>query len=327
MLNERTLRRLAWFGFVAIAALYLGGIAITLQDRTGAAQTSSWGSSGSSPVGAILFALSTFSFPVVGILILARHSRNPIGWMCLVIGLVWGWDVLLSNYAGYAFATDHSKAALAADLDSWLWVPAIGLMGTFLILLFPDGHLPSPRWRTLAWLSGTAMVFSSVGILIRPGSLADDGYPSLTNPLGIRSLEWLILPLQWVIALIPLCIVASVVSLVLRFRRSRGKDRLQLKWLTGGAAGVALIYLLAMIASLGFGRGTPPPTWVQLVEDAALFSFALIPAAIGIAILKHRLFDIDVVINKTLVFGALAGFITAVYVAIVVGIGSAIGQG
>jgi signal transduction histidine kinase len=214
-------------------------------------------------------------------------------------------------------------------LDSWLWLPAIGLMGTFLILLFPDGHLPSPRWKSLAWLSAITIVGCSVGILFRSGSLAADGYPQLTNPIGIRSLHWFTGPLQWLLLLFPLVIVSSMVSLVFRFRRSQGRDRLQLKWLTGGAAAVALIYLAASIASLGFGttNAAAGPVWVQLIEDAALFSFALIPAAIGIAVLKHRLYDIDIVINKTVVFGVLAAFITAVYVAVVVGIGSVIGQG
>jgi signal transduction histidine kinase len=172
------------------------------------------------------------------------------------------------------------------------------------------------------------MVLSSVAILLRPGSLADSGYPGLINPMGVRSLNWLLEPIYWLLLLFPLLIVASVVSLVLRFRRARGTERLQLKWLTVGAAGVALIYLIAMVGALAFGGNSgPDPEWALVIEDIALFSFALIPTAIGIAILKHRLFDIDLVINKTLVFGALAAFITAVYVAIVVGIGSAIGQG
>jgi signal transduction histidine kinase len=246
----------------------------------------------------------------------------------LAVGFTWGLDSVLSGYAGYALETGRAHADLAAALDSWLWIPAIGLMGIFLILLFPDGRLPSPRWRSFAWLAGITMILSSAGILFRPGSLAGDGYPGLTNPLGMKSAEWLLAPLQWLLILFPLLILGSVVSLVLRFRRSRGTHRLQLKWLTVGAAAVALIYLFAMIGSLGFGEGNgSDPTWVQVLQDVALVSFALIPTAIGIAILKHRLFDIDLVINKTLVFGSLAAFITAVYVAIVVGIGSVIGQG
>jgi signal transduction histidine kinase len=324
-LSEETYRRLAWASFAFIAVLYTIGMALSFQGH--GTQTSSWGSSGA--IGAELFGLSTFTFPVVGILILSRHPKNTIGWICLAVALAWGFDAVLSTYAGNTVATNPDRAAWAAVLDSWLWLPAIGLMGTYLILLFPDGHLPSPRWKILAWLSAITMAGCSVGIMFRAGSLADDGYPQLTNPLGIRSLDWFLEPFQWLLFLFPLVIVASMVSLVFRFRRSHGRDRLQLKWLTGGAAAVALIYLAASIASLGFGttNSAVSPIWVQLIEDAALFSFALIPAAIGIAILKHRLYDINIVIHKTLVFGALAAFITAVYVAVVVGVGSVIGQG
>jgi signal transduction histidine kinase len=324
-MSEGTLRRLAWLGFGLIAVLYAVGLTLSLQSS--GQQTSSWGSSG--VLGADLFGLSTLTWPIVAILILSRQPKNRIGWICLAVGLVWGLDGVLSTLAGNNVATDPRTAAWAAILDSWLWLPAIGLMGTFLFLLFPDGRLLARRWRTLAWLSAITMIGTSVGIVFQPGSLATDGYPQLRNPLGIRALAWLWDSLQWLLFLFPLVIVLSMVSLVIRFRRARGRDRLQLKWLTGGAAAVALIYLVAGIAALRFGtsNAAASPLWVQLIEDAALFSFALIPAAIGIAILKHRLYNIDVVINKTLVFGALAAFITAVYIAVVVGIGSVIGQG
>jgi signal transduction histidine kinase len=324
-MNPATSKRLAWLGLSVIGVLYAAGIVLSLQSS--GPETSSWGTAGG--IGQDLFALSTLTFPVVGLLILSRQPKNTIGWLCLAVGLVWGLDGVLSTVAGNSVSTAPGRAAWAAALDSWLWLPAIGLMGTYMLLLFPNGHLPSRRWRSVAWLSGITIVGCSVGILFSAGSLAGDGYPQLQNPLGIRSLSWLLGPLQWLLFFFPLAIVASMISLVFRFRRSHGRDRLQLKWLTGGAVAVALIYLVASIASLAFGanNSTLSPLWVQLLEDAALFSFALVPAAIGAAILKHRLYDIDVVINKTLVFGSLAAFITAVYVAVVVGIGSVIGQG
>ncbi|MEA2509018.1 MAG: hypothetical protein QOG21_1100 [Actinomycetota bacterium] len=324
-LSDTTYRRLAWTGLFVISALYVVGVALSFHSR--GPETSTWGSGG--VIGQDLFGLSTFTFPVVGILVLSRHPRNTIGWICLAIGLVWGLDASLSVYAGNVLASAPTRAAYAAEIDGCLWLPAIGLMGIYLILLFPEGHLPSRRWRILAWLSAVTIVAGALGVLFSSPTLADGGYPHLANPWHIASLEWLFGPFQGLVFVFPLEIVAAMVAAVLRFRRSHGRDRLQLKWLTAGAAAVALIYLVAMIASLGFG-GTNvaiAPIWVQLSEDAALFSFALIPAAIGIAILKHRLYDIDVVINKTVVFGSLAAFITAVYVAVVVGIGSAIGQG
>lgn len=329
--RDTTARRLAWTAFVVIVLLYAIGFALSVLGRSAASQAS-WGTLGALSDG--LFAISTFSFPLVGLLIVTRQPKNPIGWILLGVGLCWGADAVLSSYAGYAATSNLAHADLAAALDSWLWVPAIGVMGTFLLLLFPDGRLPSPRWKKLAWLSAFVIAGSSVGVLLQHGSLADEGYPGMTNPLGNTPLTPVLVPLQALIVLIPICIIASAVSLVGRFRRSRGTDRLQLKWLTTGAAAVALVYLIAMVASLGLSASSlgssgsgGMPLWVRIIQDVALFSFGLIPAAIGIAILKHRLFDIDLVINKAVVFGTLAGFITAVYVAIVVGIGSAIGHG
>jgi signal transduction histidine kinase len=125
----------------------------------------------------------------------------------------------------------------------------------------------------------------------------------------------------------PLCILGCAVALVVRFRRSRGVERLQLKWLATAGAFVALTYLAAMTASLLAGGHDPVPGWVEALQEATLVSFAAIPLAIGVAVLKHGLYGIDVVINKAVVFGVLASFITAVYVVIVVGIGRLVGHG
>jgi signal transduction histidine kinase len=323
--TEATSRRLAWLGFVLISAMYAAALGFSLRSR--GPSTSTWGSGGR--IGQELFVLAMFTFPVVGILILSRRPGHTIGWLCLATGFVWGLDGTLGGYAATVLKTSPGSAGYAATVDSFLWLPAIGLIGIYLILLFPEGHPPSPRWRILTWLSAITIAGGSLGVLFSSPTLTDSGYPHLANPWYIASLAWLFGALQALIFLFPLEIVAAMVGAVRRFRHSQGRDRLQLKWLTAGAAAVALIYLVAMIGSLGFGSGNSAadPIWIQLPEDAALFSFALIPAAIGIAILRHRLYDIDIVINKTVVFGSLAAFITTVYVAIVVGIGSAIGQG
>ncbi len=123
--------------------------------------------------------------------------------------------------------------------------------------------------------------------------------------------------------------LASAVSLVMRLRRSTGVERQQLKWLTFAAALVATVYLLAMIATLPYviaGTDNQVPGWLNLLQNVAVFLFCLIPIAIGIAVLKYRLYDIDVIISKTVVFGVLVGFITVVYVAIVVGLGTLLGD-
>jgi signal transduction histidine kinase len=152
------------------------------------------------------------------------------------------------------------------------------------------------------------------------------GFPGIKNPLAIQALEPVLKVTGVTLILLPICMIASAVSLVQRFRRSRGVDRLHLKWLAAASAAVAVGYVLFWLVTLPFGSDAAAPLWAQIVEFAALCSFVFIPIGAGIAILKHRLFDIDVVINKTVVFGVLAGFITAVYVAIVVGIGHVIGS-
>lgn len=318
-MTDETARRLAWMAFGSIALLYLVGLVLFFFSRQ------------SGTLGQVLFGLVTFSFPLVGIVILSRHAKNVIGWIMLAIGLSWSLGVpgsigVLTSYGHYLKETGSHHTDLAAILGGWLWVPAVGLMGTFLILLFPDGRLPSPGWRVVAWFAGLAIAGTSILSVLTPRSLAQEGYPGLTNPLGLTALRPVLGPLQSFVLLIPLSILASAVGLIVRFRRSRGSERLQLKWLTAAAAAVASLYLLAFLLSPNapWGDGITP-TVSRISEDLMSSSFGLIPVAVGLAILKHNLYDIDVVINRTLVYGALAAFITVVYIAVVVGVGALFG--
>jgi signal transduction histidine kinase len=198
-------------------------------------------------------------------------------------------------------------------------------MGTFLILLFPDGRLPDNKWKPLAWLSAVAIGVSSVTDVFLPGTLTNMGYPGVGNPLAVHTPVLTVLAFSVVI--IPICMIGSAVSLIGRFRQSQGIERLQLKWLAFAGAAVVLSYVIFGAVSIPFISDPTPPLWSQILADLATFSFALIPAAAGVAILKYRLFEIDIVVNKTLVFGVLAAFITAVYIAIVVGVGILVGSG
>ena len=315
-IGEGTARRLAWMSFAVITVLFtspIWSIGLTVQAA---------GSTGN-----FLFALMAYTFPLVGILILSRLPRNTIGWILLLIGFVWGVGIAMDVVIHYALAKgDLHMAALWDAWGGWLWVPGVGIMGTFLILLFPDGRLPSPRWKIVGWIAFFSMAVASFGITFSPGSI--DNTTTLENPLGIESLRSVFDVLIVSIVVIPLCVVASAVSLVMRFRRSRGVERLQLKWVTGGTAVVAILYAVAMAFSLNTSwNKAETPLLASIAQTLAGASFWLIPASIGIAILKHRLFDIDVVINKTVVYGSLAAFITAVYVAIVAGAGAILGAG
>jgi hypothetical protein len=192
----------------------------------------------------------------------------------------------------------------------------VGLLGIYLILLFPDGKLPSRRWRPLAWLSGVVMVLASLGITFAPGPL--EGHPGVRNPFGLEALghPWVATAVFIVLLLLPLCMVASALSLVLRYRRSRGEEREQIKWIAFAATVVGLLYLIAMVSSLTFsgpwgGAGTP--LWLGLLQQAALVTFSAVPIAVGFAVLNYRLYEIDLIINRTLVYGTLTITLVVLY--------------
>jgi hypothetical protein len=316
-MSMTSLRRLAWALFAVTVALFVAGI--VLAPTTDQSGTSDWELS---ELSAYLFVVAMFSFAAVGVLIAVRLPKNAVGWLLLAIGFSWGLVVATDGYL--IRATELSPGslpnpALVAAISGSLWVLPIGLMGNYLILLFPDGHLPSPRWRPLAWISAGALVVSTIGILFSPGSLADAGLPGETNPVGVESLEAVLDSLQVAIVLIPITIVASAVALIGRYRRSRAEERVQLKWLTAAGATVACLYLVAMAGSLTymFDSG-PDPVWGRILDEVALVSFGLIPVAIGAAILKHNLYDIDLIINRTLVYGGLTALLAATYFGIVV---------
>jgi hypothetical protein len=262
-------------------------------------------------LGNLLVFVPFLAFPLVGALIASRRPQNPIGWICLVIGLFWMETFLEESIPGsgpYPVTTDA--------LTQSLWIPPVGLLGIYLILLFPDGKLPSRRWRSLAWLSGVVMVLASLGITFNPGPL--EGHPGVRNPLGLEALghPWVATAMFIVLLLLPLCMVASALSLVLRYRRSRGEEREQIKWIAFAASVVVIVYLIAMVGSLFFplgwgGAGTP--LWLGLLQDAALVSFTAVPIVVGFAVLKYRLYDIDILINRTLVYGSLTATLVVLY--------------
>jgi hypothetical protein len=188
-----------------------------------------------------------------------------------------------------------------------------GLIGTYLILLFPNGRLPSRKWRPLAWLSGAVIVSMSVGSVLTPGPLEDLG--GVRNPFGLEQYPWVGDVTQSIILLLPLCILASVASLVLRFLRSGGEEREQIKWLAFAASILGLGFSSFVILGIILPDviGGVDPLWENLLEDAVTLSFAGVPTAVGVAILRYRLYDIDVLINRTLVYGVLTGILAALY--------------
>jgi hypothetical protein len=294
-MRPRTQRRAAWSVFGLIVLLYVANGVISLASHTG--------NSGS---GDIVFALTLLAFPIVGVLIASRMPDNRIGWLLLAIGL--GWSIAIgSGYADYGGHGTHvgtlPGATAAAAIGQGQWVLPVGLMGTFLLLLYPNGSLPGPRWRVVAYASVAAIVLAPIAIAIAPGKLVDAGYPHTDNPLGISAIPTLFLVLP--IVLVPLSILASAISLVVRFRRSRGVERLQLKWLVSAGALVAALYVVVFPLSLALSSGSGTPGWLEDVQSAFSLSFALIPVAIGFAVLRRGLYGIDLIIRRTVLYAAL----------------------
>ncbi len=293
----------------------MSAASVALYIATGSVQPpSNWGTGGDS--GVLIFALPLLAFPLVGALITSKRPKNSIGWICLAAGLFWMVGLASSSYGLYGLVARPGSLPFPAAIGSlgeWAWVPAVGLLGTYLILLFPNGRLPSRRWRPLAWLSGAVIISASAGFALSPGPM--DGLPGIRNPFGLEKYPWVADATLGVMVLLPLCTLASAVSLVLRFRRSGGEEREQIKWLAFAASivGLGLFSYVIPANILPDDVGGVDRLWVNLLEDAVTLSFAGVPVAVGTAILRHRLYEIDILINRTLVYGSLSATLAMVY--------------
>ncbi len=314
-MSLRTAAWLAWSLAGLSVAMFVASVALSLPARS-APVPSSWGTSQN--LSGLLLIVPFLAFPLVGALIASRRHRNPIGWICLAVGLLWMLIAMIDSYSYYGLARPGSVPFPMGiyALSEWLWVPAVGLVGTYLLLLFPDGRLPSRRWRPLGWLSGAVIVLLSAAVLLAPGPL--ESLEGVRNPFGLEEHPWITTAGYIFLPLFPLCILASVVSLVSRYRRSGGEEREQIKWIAFAASFVGLMYLVAMVASAMFPSeeswfAPGSPLWLDLLSYAALASFTAIPIAVGFAVLKYRLYNIDLLINRTLVYGSLTAMLVALY--------------
>jgi hypothetical protein len=310
---------LAWSLAALSVAMFLAGAALTVSSLYVGVATppsSDWGTAG--PLSGLVIFLPFLAFPLVGALIASRRPENPIGWICLAAGLFWMSIVVESSITG-----SEPYPVIIDALTLWTWVPPVGLLAIYMILLFPDGRLPSRRWRPLAWLSGAVMVLASVAVTLTPGPLPD--HPRVHNPLGLEGYPIVTQALTGSVVLLPICILASATSLVWRYRHSGGEVRQQIKWVVFAASLVGMAYAVTLVSGLfltpeTFTTGQEAPLWLALLQDAVLISYAGVPIAVGFAVLRYRLYDIDVLINRTLVYGSLTTMLVAVYVIGVVGL-------
>ena len=308
-MTERSARRLAWAIWLAGMAMFLGVFGFRLI-RHESFQPSD-----------ITEPLAFAAVGVVGLIVAIHQPRNAIGWIYLVVWIfAAGLFAVVQEYASWV-ETSHASAPgepIAVWLGNWTWVSIFTLLLTFPFLLFPDGHLPSPRWRPVAWAIAITSALWSITFALNDGSdYTNANNERATNPFAApASIASAVTAARIVLSFVMIGLMAATVaSLLIRYRRSHGDEREQIRWLM--LAGGATVFWFILPLNHGVGG------WADFLQG---FVLALIPIAIGVAILKYHLYDIDLVLRKTLVFGVLAVFITIVYVAIVVGVGTAVGS-
>src|SRR5918998_797366 len=319
-MSPRAASWLAWSLAALSVAMFLASVALYVLTRAAQAEAPS-SSVASRTVIDQLVSVPVLAFPIVGALIASRRPHNPIGWICLADGFLWMFLAIIDLYGVYGLAKPGSAPfpVVIYALGQWLWVPTVGLLAIYLALLFPNGRLPSRRWRLLAWLSGAVIVLVSVTQGLVPGPLPELG--RVRNPFGLEGAPWVADATNAILVLFLFCILASVLSLILRFRHSRGEVRQQIKWIAFAASFVGLVFVSVMVSALialyfapeTWGSSDTPPFWFDLLFSVALLSFAGVPIAVGFAVLKYRLYNIDVLINRTLVYSTLTATLALIY--------------
>jgi signal transduction histidine kinase len=301
----------AWSVGLASIALMVAGLVFRFLDRSATLPLDSdaWS------VGGVFNVVANLTLPFFGIVIVSRRRVNPIGWLFLVAGFTLAFTSFSRSYALHALVADPGSLPSGHAL-AWLatWIEPIAIaMLPWLFLLFPTGHLPSPRWRPLAWVLAALLVLGPASFLVLATETWNRPFVDFDTVSGGTVLDVArVMVLGSVLAFV-LATLASAASVIVRFRRAVGDERLQLKWFVSTAALVALAFCIAI--------------FVDTAATGLFFTFTLVllDAAIVIAMLKHRLYDIDVIIGKTVVYGILGAFITVVYVLVVVVIGAVIG--
>jgi signal transduction histidine kinase len=308
-------RRIAWAGVAVAAVLALLYPVLLYLDRNAGFEAHGF------PGISELVDLATV---IAAGLVIARQPKNSIGWMLLFIGLAGQITSDIQLYSLLANTVHHKTllgGTVSAWLGSWLFDPPLALLVTLVLLLFPNGRLPSPRWRLVGWLSAASVIVASVGAAV--GAIPRSAN-FVVDSGGVLDTSSRIGPdVQALSILAFACGVVCVAGLIVRFRRSRGPERQQLKWFTYGGVVFVAGVIVSVASVLGPGNNNAP-AWANAIQQ---LSTVAVPIAIAVAVLKYRLYDIDVVISRTLVYGSLAAFITAVYVGIVVGLGTLIGSG
>ena len=259
----------------------------------------------------IIFAFLVFA--VVGLLVARRQPSNPLGWLFLALATGTALGNSTQGLGEHLLDEGRSKglATFLTWFGSWLW-PTSMLLILLIVLLYPTGRLPSPRWRPLLWVAGFGLTTLAASFAFKPGPLDAGG---VANPFGIPGSEGFFSFAESVAGILLVgLLVATAAEIVVRARRSRGEERQQLKLFGYGA-----LFMVVAIFGSNFLRGAGPVP--DFIENIAFgLGVAAIPVSAGVAILKYRLYDIDLVINRTLVYVVLTMISAATYFVIVAGV-------
>jgi hypothetical protein len=298
-MSYRTASWLAWSLVVLSVILFVGGFALSRTARLTDLRIRNFGA-----LDAILTLTILLTFAIVGAIVASHRPSNPIGWLFCTMGLLVGFGTFAGGYAEFWGTSDFGPRSLgetAAWFASWWWTILIFIPTTFLLLLFPDGRLPSPRWRPVAWLAGLGIIGLVVGYALEAGPLGD--FPQIANPYGVDNP---ILDIGGVAAGVVAIgsMVASALSVIVRARSAGRVERQQIKWLAYGGAVVVVTIFLGGVISI----------W-SASTSIGIISLALlgVPVCTGVAIVRYRLYDIDLIINRTLVYGSLTAILAGVY--------------
>jgi signal transduction histidine kinase len=337
-MSRRTAAWLAWW--VCAVCVALIGLALSLDFLTDDSLTSSGIvlPQRPGPAFAVLMGMLSLVFPAVGALIASRLPTNPVGWIFCGVGLLYTTQRFTQAYADYALLVNFAfpGGEYIAWFSGLVDFTCLVLAGVFVMLLFPEGSLPSPRWRIVAWTAVCGAVLTALYDAFYPDDLSTPAY--VPNPFGwvgvigggLTTYDFLIASAVVGETLLLTSILAALFSLFVRLHRAWGDEREQLKWFlyaTVPAVGcfsfILLSYIIVDFTEVVFG--TPFIPFSRSYDDVhyvAAFALLIVPVFTYIAIVRYRLYDIDVVINRTLVYGALTSCVVGIYVLAVVALGA-----
>ena len=291
---------LAWYMcFLSLALAALGLVLLVLsRERIGGLVFEQWAED----------ALMAVGFSTIGAVVTPRFpARNPIGWLFCAIGLVGAVLLFCGEYAAYSLLTHPGtvpSGEAAAWVASWLWVAHVGLFA-FLGLLYPDGRPPSPRWRPFGWLVGAGVVAGGIAAACSPGPVEGLGFHR--NPLGIEALPDLSVSVE---VLLFALVLGAAASLFARLRRCRGLERQQVRWFAYATAVLAGGFAVVHVVSDALGAW-----WLhwEVGFVATMIGLAGLPVALGVAVLRYRLYDVELVLNLALVYGITTALLAGIF--------------